>query len=97
MTEQEFGVIRAELQRLTTGLSRAIEQIVEQEAEINALRSVLERKKVASSHELELARSQAAKELGEILHAEVPSGPNRSNVVNMSRFHARRCRKSAGP
>ena len=92
MTDQEFELIRAELRRLATGLSKATEQIVAQEAEINALSKILERKNLASPYELEVARNQAAIELDEILQQPASGGPNRSKVVNMGRFQARRCR-----
>ena len=98
MTEQEFHVIRTELERLTTGLSKAIEQIVAQEAVINGLQAVLESKRLASPHELELAREKAARELDRMLHspelgeADVSPYRNPSNVLTMGRFYARRCK-----
>src|SRR5262245_50003854 len=98
MTEQEFDVIRTELQRITTGLNKAIEQIVEQDAEIDAFRSILERKSLATPHELQLALDRAAKELDEVLHEpalgdkQATRHGHPSNVVSMSRFHTRRCR-----
>lgn len=63
MTNEEFGVIKAELERLGRGLSEAVRQIFYQEAEITALRWIIEQNGVAIAGELDVARDEAIRQL----------------------------------
>jgi len=63
MSSEEFGVIMRELARLGRGFTEAVRHIVEQEAEICALQSILERKGLVSAHDLAVAREEASRQV----------------------------------
>jgi len=63
VTDEEFKVIRVELEKLGSAINQAVRQLVEQQAAINSLQRILEQKHLTSPEELERARSEAAKEL----------------------------------
>ena len=63
MTNEEFGVIKTELERLGRGLSEAVRQIFHQEAEITALRWIIEQSGLAIASELDVARDEAIRQL----------------------------------
>jgi hypothetical protein len=63
MTDEEFGVIKTELERLGRGLTEAVRQIIYQEAEITALRWIMEQHGVAIAGELDIARDEAILQL----------------------------------
>jgi len=67
MTDQEFSVIRDELHMLGTGLKKAVCQIVEQEAEIRALRSIIEQKGLATQAEMDEECDIAVRQLTDSL------------------------------
>ena len=67
MTEQEFEVILHELKHVRRAISEAVQQIVHQETEINALRLLLEERGVASADELADASVRSGRELQVLL------------------------------
>jgi hypothetical protein len=65
MTEEQVGMLAATLVQLSRGFREVARHIVEQEAEIRAIRSILERKGIAPEDELERARNEASSRLKE--------------------------------
>ena len=63
MTDEEFGVIKTELERLGRGFSEAVRQMLQQEAEITALRWIIEKSGIAIPGELDIARDEAIRQL----------------------------------
>jgi hypothetical protein len=67
MTDEEFGVILAELKQLRKGIADAIGEIVHHQGEIQALRWILERKGMATADELDEASAEGARQLNHFL------------------------------
>jgi hypothetical protein len=69
MTDEELGMLLAALLQLNRGFKEVARSIVEQEAEIGALRTILEQKGIAPGDELDRAREEAVRRLKEGLAA----------------------------
>jgi hypothetical protein len=65
MTDEQLGMMMASLLQLNRGFREVANHILEQEAEIDAIRSVLERKGIAPSDDLDRARDEAVRRLKE--------------------------------
>lgn len=63
MTDEEFGVIKEELERLSKTLAEAVRHIFHQEAEITALQWIVERNGIVFADELDVAREEAIRQL----------------------------------
>ena len=63
MTDEEFGVIKAELERLSRGLTEAVRHIIHQEAEITALEWIIEKNGLVIPGEFDVAREEAIRQL----------------------------------
>jgi len=63
MTDEEFGVIKAELERLSKAFTEAVRHIIHQEAEITALQWIVERNGMAIPGELDVAREEAIRQI----------------------------------
>ena len=86
MTDEEFGVIKAELERFGRGLTEAVRQIIHQEAEITALRWIIEQSGVAIAGELDVAREEAIRQLNAPLERIAPGAADE----RPRRLHMRR-------
>lgn len=65
MTDEQLGVVVAMLQQLNRGFTEIARHILEQEADIGGIRTILEEKGVAPAEELDRARDKAARGLKE--------------------------------
>ena len=65
MTDEQLGMVVATLQQLNRGFTEIARHVLEQEADIGAIRSILEQKGVAPAEELDRARDEAARGLKE--------------------------------
>jgi hypothetical protein len=65
MTDEELGIFLAALLQLNRGFLAVVRHIIEQEKEIGAIRSILERKGIAPPDELDRARDEAITRLEE--------------------------------
>lgn len=63
ITDEQLQVVIAELQRLAEGFAVAVQQIVQQEAAINALQTIIEQHGLATPEELDTARGEALQRL----------------------------------
>jgi len=67
MTDQEFEVILSEVKQMRKAIAGAVQQIVHQESEINALRLLLEERGLASADEIAAASHECRQELNRSL------------------------------
>lgn len=65
MTDDQVGMLAAAMLQLNRGFLEIVRTVLEQEAEIAAIRSLLERKGVAHTEELERAQDDAIQKLQE--------------------------------
>lgn len=70
MTEEEFAVILVEIRQLRKGITEAVKQIVRQETEINAMRTLLVERKLASPEQIDQASQESECVLERLLHPE---------------------------
>lgn len=95
MTEQEFEIILSELRHLRKAIAGAVQQIVHQESEINALRHLLEERGLASAEELAAASFQCRQELDGLLAGPLNDGSDAQPatlVANQSKRRPYLCR-----
>jgi len=65
MTDEQLGMLVAALLQLNRGFREVARHIVEQEAEMDAIRSILDRKGIAPSDELDRAGDEAVRHFKE--------------------------------
>ena len=81
MTEQEFEVILCEFRNVRRAIAEAVQQIVHQESEINALRSLLEERGLASAEELHDASLRSGREMQVLLDNSAADGVPPSTTI----------------
>ena len=71
MSDEEFEVILAELKQLRKAITDSVNEIVHQESEIQALRWLLQHKRIATEEELDTASEEGARQVHIMLQSSV--------------------------
>jgi hypothetical protein len=67
MSDEEFEVILSEMKQLRTAITDAVDEIVCQRSEIQALQWLLQRKRIATAQELDAAREEGKRQVDQLL------------------------------
>lgn len=92
MSDEEFEVILAELRQLRKAITDSVGQIVYQESEIQALRWLLQHKRIATEEELDTASEEGARQVYILLQSGV-SGLDVPHPAPRRRETETRCRR----
>lgn len=84
MTDEQFGIVITALLQLNRGFTEIARHIISQDAEICAIRSILEQKGLVPSEEVERARDEAARGLKEVFPAISKRRCRRASAIRRS-------------